>query len=59
MVSAMFAEELACHGIHLFSSLSGYVASVLAFLIVAECRRYMARQMVQLVYKAIEELRRR
>ncbi len=55
----MFAEELACHGIHLFSSLSGYVASVLAFLIVAECRRYMARQMVQLVHKAIEELRRR
>lgn len=55
----MFAEEPACHGVHLFSCLSGYVASVLAFLVVAKCGRYMARQMVQLMYKAIEELSRR
>lgn len=55
----MFAEELACHGVHLFCRLSGYVASVLALLVVAERRRYMARQMVQLMHKAIEELSRR
>lgn len=52
----MFAEVLACHGVHLFRCLSSYVASILAFLVVAECGRYMARQMVQFVYKAIEEL---
>ena len=55
----MLAEELACHGVHLFCRLSGYVASILAFLIVTESGCYMARQMVQLMYKAIEELRRR
>ena len=55
----MFAEKLACHGVHLFRCLSSYVASILAFLVVAECGRYMARQVVQLMHKAIEELSRR
>lgn len=52
----MLTEELTCHGVHLFRCLSSYVASILAFLAVAECGRYMARQVVQFVYKAIEEL---
>ena len=55
----MLAEELARHGVHLFRCLSSYVASILAFLVVAECGCYVARQMVQLVHKAIEELSRR
>lgn len=52
----MFTEELTCHGVHLFRCLSGYIASILALLVVAECGCYMASQMVQLMYKAIEEL---
>ncbi len=55
----MFAEKLACHRVHLFRCLSRYVASVLALLVVAECGCNMARQMVKLMHKAIEELRRR
>ena len=55
----MLAEELARHGVHLFRCLSSYVASILAFLVVAECGCYVARQMMQLMHKAIEELRRR
>ncbi len=55
----MLAEVLARHGVHLFRCFSGYVASVLSLLIVAESGCYMARQMVQLMHKAIEELRRR
>lgn len=52
----MLAEELACHGVHLFSSLSGYIASILALLVVAECGCYMRSEVVKLMYKAIEEL---
>ena len=55
----MLTEELARHGVHFFSSLSGYIASILALLVVAECGRYMACQMVQFMHKAIEELSRR
>ncbi len=55
----MLAEELARHGVHLFRCLSSYVASILAFLVVAECGCYVARQMMQLMHKAIEELSRR
>lgn len=55
----MFAEVLACHGVHLFRRLSGYITSILALLAVAERRRYMARHMMQLMHKAIEELSRR
>lgn len=55
----MFAEELACHRVHLFCRLSGYIASILALLVVAECGCYMRSEVVKLVHKAIEELRRR
>ena len=55
----MFAEKPVRYGVHLFCRLSGYVASVLTFLVVAKCGRYMARQMMQLMHKAIEELSRR
>ena len=55
----MLAEELACHRVHLFSSLSGYIASILALLIVAECGCYMRSEVVKLMHKAIKELSRR
>lgn len=55
----MFTKILAYHRVYLFCVFAAYIANLLAFLVVTESGCYMARQMVQLMYKAIKELRRR
>lgn len=52
----MFAEELICHFIHSFCCFSGYIANLLALLVVTEGGGYMTRQVVKLMHKGIEKL---
>lgn len=52
----MLAEEPIRYHVHSFCRLSGYIASLLALLVITEGGGYMTRQVMKLMHKGIKEL---